>query len=182
MTFPDEVSRLLGNAANEPEDKLFELLYDELRRVARSYMRGQSPAHTLQPTALVHEAWVRVMNADENAVNDRDRFLAVAARAMRSVLVDAARRKRSEKRDGGERIPMDQILPAFEERAMDLEALDNALLQLAERSARAAHVVELRFFGGLSIDETARVLEQSTATVERDWRSARAWLAAKLDT
>ena len=185
MTFGQEVSRLLRRQDEESlptsAEALFGVLYDELRRVARRYMGGQSPAHTLQPTALVHEAWMRVVKADEAVLEDRERFLAVAARAMRSVLVDSARRRNAQKRDGGERIPLEDILPSFEERAVDLVALDEALGQLAERSERAAQVVELRFFGGLSIEDTARVLNQSTATVERDWRSARAWLSSRLN-
>jgi len=180
MSFSEQASRLLRRGAAETDEEIFGIFYKELHRIARRYMVGQSPGHTLQPTALVHEAWLRVVKADESIVNDRERFLAVAARAMRTVLVDASRRKQAKKRDGGERVPLDEILPAFEESATDLLVLDDALTQLAQRSARAARVVELRFFGGLSIEGTARVLEQSTATVERDWRTARAWLATRL--
>jgi RNA polymerase sigma factor (TIGR02999 family) len=143
-------------------------------------MRKEGPkGHTLQPTALVHEAWMRLVGG-RAGFDGREHFLAVAARAMRSVLVDHARRRRSQKRGGeGQRLPLDNVLPVYEERA-DLVALDEALNRLSVVDERRAQVVELRFFGGLTIEETAQTLKSSTATVQRNWQMARLWLLNEL--
>lgn len=162
-------------------DRLLPLIYEELRALAGSYFRQQRADHTLQPTALVHEAFVRLIDRTNPTYADRRHFLAVAATAMRQILTDHARRARAVKR-GGRR---DQV--AFEEPnaldgvpAVDLIALDDALTQLAQLDSRQHRVVELRFFGGLAMEEIATVLDVSKATVELDWRAARAWLGTQL--
>ncbi len=162
-------------------DELFGLVYAELRSLAGSYLRGGGP-QTLQPTALVHEAYLRMIDSDGGAGwSSRAHFLGVAAKAMRSVLVDHVRAKRAHKR-GGElaRVPLDELVEQLEQTGSDLVSLDDALSSLAELDPQLAKLVELRFFGGLSIDETAKVLGVSTATVERSWRTARLWLRARL--
>jgi RNA polymerase sigma factor (TIGR02999 family) len=160
-------------------DELLPLVYAELRDLAAGLMRRQTPDHTLQPTALVHEAWLRFSNGN---FENRDHFAAVAAKAMRSVLVDHARRRQSEKRGGAlERAPLDALAEVFSERAPDLLALDAALERLSRFDAELARLVELRFFAGLSVEETARVLGCSTASVTRGWRVARMWLVRELE-
>jgi len=142
-------------------------------------MRDQGPHHTLQPTALVHEAWMRLTGGH---FIDRGHFAAVAAKAMRSVLVDHARRRGTLKRGGGRvRAELDGVLALFNESSPDLLALDDALRRLGENDPELARIVELRFFGGLSIEETARVLASSTASVTRGWRVARMWLVRGLE-
>jgi RNA polymerase sigma factor (TIGR02999 family) len=163
-------------------EELFAALYDELRRIAAVQMQAEGAVHTLQPTALVHEAWVRLVGpSDTAAYADRTHFVRVAARAMRRVLVDHARRKRSEKRDAARaEVPLDQLVTHVEERAHDVLALDGALEKLSRVDAELARIVELRFFAGLSVEETARVLDASTPTVQRRWRAARAWLRSQM--
>lgn len=163
-------------------DELFRLVYVELRALAGSFMRGANPAQTLQPTALVHEAFLRLVSADEQAGwESRAHFLGVAAKAMRSVLVDHARAKHAQKR-GGEhnRVPLDLLIDELEDTGSDLVSLDDALMSLAELDPELARLVELRFFGGLTIEETAKVMGVSTATVERSWRTARLWLRERI--
>ena len=164
-------------------DELYPLLYDELRRVARGVMASERVGHTLQPTALVHEAYLKLVDATAVRQGDRERFLRLAAWAMRQVLVDFARRRRAERRGGDdrERVSLAPGLLASEENgatpgSVDLLDLDDALTRLAERHEQAARVVELRFFGGLSIEESAAVLGVSPTTVKRDWLMAKAWL------
>ena len=157
---------------------LFELVYGELRARAGALL-GAGGGHTLQATALVNEAWMRLDRAGSTPEN-RAHFLAVAAKAMRSVLVDHARAKRARKRDGGERILLDEALVVYSSRVPDVLELHDELERLTALDARMARVVELRFFGGLSIDETARVLGVGHATVERAWQTARAWLRSRL--
>ncbi len=162
-------------------ERLFALVYDELRGLAGGQMRGQAPSHTLQATALVNEAFLRM--ADSKAeLNDRTHFFATAAKAMRQILIDHARRKGAAKRGGDgawDRVTLSGV--AGEERELDLVDLDSALTELAALDERQSRIVELRFFGGLSIAQTAEVTGLSTATIEREWRAARAWLAGKLD-
>jgi len=163
-------------AANE----LFHLVYAELRALAGSYLRGANPAQTLQPTALVHEAYLRMVDV-QDGWESRAHFLGVAAKAMRSVLVDHARAKGAEKRGGSrQRVPIDDLVDELEQAGADLVSLDDALQALAELDADLARLVELRFFGGLTIEETSKVLGSSTATVERSWRTARLWLRDRL--
>jgi RNA polymerase sigma factor (TIGR02999 family) len=164
--------------ASEP---LYQLLYGELRATAQHALRSERSDHTLQPTALVHEAFLKLVDpsgvAPEIAWESRAHFLGVAARAMRQVLVDHARKRRSEKRDaGGERVPLDDDLVSFEASAIDLLALDEALGKLAAHDTELARLVELRFFGGLTVEETGRVLGLSVRQVEGAWITARAWL------
>lgn len=180
-----EATRLLVAASQgEPgaAEALFAVVYADLRRVAAAYLKRERQGHTLQPTALVHEAYCRLVDADGIAFTDRHHFYAVAARAMRRILVDHARARGAAKRGGGAgRLPLDRLPELPEERDAWLEALDDVLQDLARLDERQARMVELRFFGGLTIEETAAALGVSHATVERDWKVARAWLARELE-
>ena len=161
-------------------DRLVPLVYEELRRVARARLKAER-GHSLQTTALVHEAYVRLVDLDRMTINSRTHFFAVAARLMRQILVDHARKRLAGKRGGGVTIVgLDEVSPAAETTAVDVIALDEALDQLTSVDARLCRVVELRFFAGLNIDETATALDVSTATVERDWVTAKAWLFQRL--
>jgi RNA polymerase sigma-70 factor (ECF subfamily) len=165
------------NGGGDAPARLMPLVYDELRRLARSYLRNERPDHTLQPTALVHEAYLRLVDQSRVEWQNRAHFYAVAAQMMRRILIDHARTHASEKRGGsGKRLSLDEASFLPQERAADLLALDEALKQLAVTDERKSRVVELRFFGGLSVKETAEVLGVHTATVERDWVVAKAWL------
>jgi RNA polymerase sigma factor (TIGR02999 family) len=168
-------------------DRLTPLIYDELRQLAHRYMRHERAGHTLQTTALVNEAYLRLVDVRGVDWHDRIHFLAVAARIMRRVLVDAARRRASTKRGGATArvdhsspIDFDQLAATAIERATELCALDDALQTLASIDSRRAQVIELRFFGGLTVEETAEVLKISPQSVMRDWKLARAWLAREL--
>jgi len=167
-------------------DELTPLVYGQLRKLAGQYLRKERAGHSLQTTALVHEAYLRLVRADGANWNDRVHFFAVCATVMRRILVDHARKRLSAKRGGpavafgGAEVDLDQ-LPAHEsERAIELVALDDALTVLAALDARRARVIELRFFGGLSVEETAQALDVSPQTVMRDWKLARAWLTREL--
>lgn len=179
-----EVPRLVSRASLGDEAasaRLMEIVYDELRALAGSYARGQRVGHTLQPTALVHEAFVKLIEGAPSGWNDREHFFAIAATAMRQVLTDHARARQTQKRGGGlAKVTLDEGLVAGTSNDIDLVALDEALAELVEYDARKARVVDLRFFGGLTAEETARVLKVSVSTVESDWRAARAWLQARL--
>jgi RNA polymerase sigma factor (TIGR02999 family) len=159
-------------------DALLPLVYDELRRLAQGYLSREKPGHTLSSTALVHEAYLRLVKQKDVTWQNRAHFFAVAARMMRRILVDHARRHKYAKRGGGAMtLSLDEsIAPAAPEREMDLVALDDALEALAKLDERQSRMVELRFFGGLSIEETSEVLGVSAPTVKREWASARAWL------
>jgi RNA polymerase sigma factor (TIGR02999 family) len=168
-----------GNAA--ALDRLVPLVYDELRRVARGHLRRESPGHALQATALVHEVYLRLVDVDRLTLNSRTHFFAVAARLMRQILVDHARRQRAGKRGGGATmISLDDVSPAAQPASVDVLALDEALDALAAIDVQQCGVVELRFFAGLNIDEAAEALGISTATVEREWALAKAWLYRRL--
>ena len=175
-----EVTRLLIRLTDGDGDVLGELLplvYDELRRLAAGYLRRERPGHTLQPTALVHEAYLRMVDQSQVRWQNRAHFLGVAAQMMRRILVDHARGQRAEKRGGEiQKLSLDENIDVSGERAADLVALDEALERLAEFDPQKARVVELRFFGGLSVEETAEVLGVSAPTVKRQWRMAKAWL------
>jgi RNA polymerase sigma-70 factor, ECF subfamily len=168
-------------------DRLTPLLYEELRRLAHGYMRRERAGHTLQTTALVHEAYLRLVDVTDVTWQDRAHFLAIAARVIRRILVDAGRIRASLKRGGplarvnhATAIDFDQFPIVEPDRAAELCALDDALNTLVQMDARRAQVIELRFFGGLSVEETAEVLKVSPQTVMRDWKIARAWLAREL--
>ena len=179
-----EVTELLrswrqGDAA--ALDRLIPLVHSELRRVARSHFRREHPGHTLQATALVHEVYLRLVAIDRMTLNDRTHFFAVAARLMRQILVDHARRKRADKRGRGvTMLSLDEVSPVSSTPIVNVLALDQALEALSTRDARQCRVVELRFFAGLSIDETAQAIGVSAATVEREWTMAKAWLHRRL--
>lgn len=165
--------------------ELMPLVYDELRRLAASYLRRERPGQTLQATALVHEAYVRLVGEKSQPWQNRNHFLAIAALSMRQILVQRARARKATKRGADPiRIELDdQLLPSSapgEPDEIDLVALDGALDKLAELDPRQAKVVELRYFGGLSVEEAAAALDISPATVKRDWTLARAWLKREL--
>jgi RNA polymerase sigma factor (TIGR02999 family) len=158
------------------------LLYAELREIARREMAAERADHTLQPTALVHEAYLRLIGGESGSFEDREHFFAAAATAIRRVLVDHARNRAREKRGGGfERVSLDEVDPAAPIPPEGLLALDDALARLAGFDPLKARIVELRFFAGLKVEELARVLGASESTVRREWRMARAWLHGELD-
>jgi RNA polymerase sigma-70 factor, ECF subfamily len=161
---------------------VFPLVYDELRQLAHRQLSRESTGHTLSTTALVHEAYLKLVDQRHARVTDRSHFFAIAATAMRRILVDHARRHRAGKRGAGaKRVPLDSVdVLAPDERADLLVALDTALLKLATLDLRQARVVECRFFGGLTEDETAEALDVSARTVKRDWAKARGWLFQEL--
>ena len=163
-------------------DQIIPIVHEELKRLAHIYMRGERPGHTLQTTALVNEAYLRLIDADNVSWQDRTHFFAVAARLMRRILVDFARSRNFQKRGGeANRVSFDEALQVSLEPDPDLVALDAALDDLAKVDQRKAEVVELRYFGGLSIEETAEALQVSEETVKRDWRLARSWLLKQLE-
>ncbi len=162
-------------------EQLMPLVYDELRQMARRYMRGQPSGHTFQTTELIHEAYLKIARHDEQNWQNRAHFFGVAAQAMRHILVDYARSKNSRKRGGlAEKITLEENLVASANRSEEIVALDDALKQLAILDERKSRVVEMKFFGGLSIEEIAEVLKISPETVKRDWKFARTWLLREL--
>ena len=162
-------------------ERLTPLVYEELRRLARRYMGHERPGHTLQATALVNEAYMRLVDIRQVQWQNRAHFFAMSARMMRRILVDFARSKHYQKRGGdAQKVTFDEALVASNERGEDLVALDDALQALAAIDARKAQVVELRFFGGLSVEETAETLKVSVDTIHRDWRLAKVWLLREL--
>lgn len=167
----------------EASQELVTALYDELRALARRDLAGERAAHTLQPTALVNEAWLRLFQGATPSFESRAQFFAAAATAIRRVLTDHARRRQAEKRGGARgRVPLEEIDVAGPVRSEDVLALDEALLRLAEFAPLQARIIEMRFFGGFSNAELARALELSESTVERQGRLARAWLRGELGT
>lgn len=184
MREQDDVTRLL-NAANEGDPdalgKVLTVLYDRLRVIAHGQLAGEAEGHTLETDGLVHETYLRLTGVERVRWRDRNHLLAMAARTMRRVLIDYADRRRAQKRGGGTVLaPLNDVLVAVDEHSDELRALDEALRRLEAVSARQSQVVECRFFAGLSVDETARVLGLSPATVKRDWVAARAWLNREL--
>jgi RNA polymerase sigma factor (TIGR02999 family) len=162
-------------------DALFPLVYDDLRRRAAAYLRRERLDHTLQPTALVNEAYLRLVGQDRAAWKNRSQFFAVSACIMRRILVDHARAGKMAKRSGRHvRVTLDERIPGGPSPDIDVLALDQALTRLAAFDARKSEVAELRFFSGLSLEETSQVLGISIATAEREWQAARAWLYAAL--
>ncbi len=181
---PTTISNLLAAwRRGEPGayDQLVPLLYGELRAVARRHLLGERQGHTLESRALVHEAYLRIAEQGPFELRDRTHFIAAASHVMRQVLVDHARARRAAKRDGGLRVDLDEALEVAAPAGLDVLAVDDALNALAALDARQAQVVELRFFGGLSIEEAADALALSPATVKREWSTARAWLARELE-
>jgi RNA polymerase sigma factor (TIGR02999 family) len=178
--FPQEITQLLlswskGDAA--ALEQLVPLVYPELRKLARRYMRKENPAHTLQTSALINEAYLRLVDQQHVQWQDRGHFFAVATQVMRHILIDHARKYRYSKRgSGAQRVPLDEVASLGQQRAVDLVALDDALTNLARIDERKSKIVALRFFGGLSVEETAEVMKLSAVTVMREWRTAKAWL------
>lgn len=166
-----------SNGEQAALDEVMRAVYGELRRIADRYLRQEDPGHTLQPTALVHEAYLRLIDQTQVDWQNRAQFFGVAAQMMRRILVDHARSKHRDKRGGdAAKLPLDEAVNWLQERAANLLALDEALQSLAALDPRKSRVVELRFFGGLSVAETAEVLGVSPQTVLRDWKLAKAWL------
>jgi RNA polymerase sigma factor (TIGR02999 family) len=172
-----------ASAGDRPSlDTLLPLVYDELRRLAAVYLRRERPGQTLQPTALVHEAYLRLLKDRPDRWQNRAHFCAIAAHSMRQILIERARARDAQKRGGGgAKVTLDEALIAGAPRPIDFLALDAALDRLAALDAEQARIVELRFFGGLSVEETAEALGSSPATVKRRWALARAWLARELE-
>jgi len=161
-------------------ERLTPIVYEELHRLARSYMRGERPGHSLQTTALVNEAYMRLVGYERMRWQNRAHFFAVSAQVMRRILVDHARRHNLKRGGGVPHVSLEEAVLVGGNRAADLVALDHAMHTLAQLDPRKAQVVEMRFFGGLNVDETADVLKVSPATVMRDWSTAKAWLYREL--
>jgi RNA polymerase sigma factor (TIGR02999 family) len=182
--FPKDVTQLLlawNGGDRAALDRLIPLVYEELRRTAKRYMRRERAGHTLQTTALVNEVYLRLIDADSVRWQDRAHFFAIAAQLMRRILVDFARRRQQLKRGGDmHQVSLDEALAVVQDRGIDLVALDDALNALASLDQRQCQVVEMRFFGGLTEDEIAEVLNVSPRTVRNDWSMAKAWLLREL--
>ncbi len=187
MTMPtkEQVATLVAGAQSgrqENVNELMQLLYGELRRLAASYLRHERTGHTLQPTALVNEAYLRLLEQDGTDWKNKSHFMAIAAQAMRRVLVDHARRGHAAKRGGPlPRLSLEEVIVYSQEQAGDLIALDDLMERLSRMDAQQGRVVELRVFGGLTVGETAEALGISPATVKRDWSMAKAWLAREME-
>ena len=181
---PSEITRMLATLSDGDHAAAAELLplvYDELRLLAGGLLDGQRLGHTLQATALVHEAYLRLAHDGHRKWEDRTHFFRVAAVAMRHILVNHARDKARQKRGGAsKRVPLDDAIAVFQENAKDLVLLDDCLTHLASFDPRSARVIELRFFGGLTVVDTADVLGVSERTVEKDWQAARLWLSREM--
>jgi RNA polymerase sigma factor (TIGR02999 family) len=181
----DDVARLIQAARGGDEAALaalMPLVYDELRRIARNQVRRERPNQTLQPTALVHEAWLRLMASRNLSPDNRAHFLGIAANAMRQILVERARARNAQKREGGRhRLTLDEGMLREAGKPIDVEALDEALTRLVETEPEYARIVELRFFAGLTVEEAAEALEMSPATLKRRWSLAKAWLLRELE-
>jgi RNA polymerase sigma factor (TIGR02999 family) len=181
---PHEMTQLLaawGDGDREALHKLLPLVHQELRRLAHRYMGREGAGHTLQTSALVNEAYLRLIDQNEVRWQNRAHFFGIAARIMRRILVDYARSRKYQKRGGGAlRVEFDETMIVSPERAAEVVAVDEALVRLAKIDPRKSQLVELRFFGGLSIEETAEVLKVSPGTVMRDWTLAKAWLRREI--
>jgi len=178
----DQVTELLLAAEGGSADaihRLLPLVYDELKTLASGYLRAERPDHTLQTTGLVHEAYLRLVDQRRTTWKNRGHFFGIAAQAMRRILVDHARRRAAKKRDAGRPITLEENL-AGDTEPEEVLGVNDALERLAELDARQARIVELRYFAGLTVEETAAVLELSPATVKREWTSAKAWLQLEL--
>jgi RNA polymerase sigma factor (TIGR02999 family) len=184
MTSQHEITRLLADWSNgdrQALEKLTPLVYDELRRLASRYLRQERAGHTLQSTALVHEAYMKLVGQNSVRWQNRAHFFGIAAQMIRRILVDYARARRADKRGSGvEKLSLDEAIALPGGPDLDLVALDDALEGLAKIDERQSKLVELRFFAGLTLEETAEVLQMSTATAKRDWVSAKAWLSREI--
>jgi len=180
----DTVGRFLEDARRGDGaalEQLLPIVYMELHQIAGRHLQRERPGHTLQPTALVHEAYLRLVGGTVLAATNRVHFLRAASRAMRQALVDHARARNAQKRGAALQVTLDEAIAGSDAPILDMLVLDDALTRLAAAEPRWAHVVELKFFGGLEIPEIAETLDVSPATVKRDWQFARAWLARALD-
>ncbi len=176
-----ELLRRYGDDERDAFDRLFPAVYDELRRIAHRHMQRERAGHTLGTTALVHECYLGLVDQTRTSWNDRAHFFAVASTAMRHLLIDYARRRTAQKRGGKrKRVTLDDAMVAAETEAAELISLDKALTALSEKHARMGRVVECRFFGGMTVEETAAALDASARTVERDWTRAKAYLRQAL--
>jgi len=184
MPGPSNITQLLSDWSNGSQaalQQLLPLVYDELHRLASSYMRRERPDHTLQTTALVHEAYLRLVDQDNARRQTRAHFFAAAAQVMRHILIDHARGHRRAKRGGGiPEVPLDDALVWCGERSDELLAVNDALIKLTGIDPRKSQVFELRYFGGMTVDEASEVLKVSPATVAREWRMAKAWLRREM--
>ena len=179
----DDISTLLRSWSDGDQsalEKLTPIVYDELHRLARRYMKRERPGHSLQTTALVNEAYMRLVDYERMHWQDRAHFFAVSAQVMRRILVERARRHNLKRGGGVQHVSLDEAAVVGGAQDTDLVALDDAMNALARIDSRKVQVVEMRFFGGLSVEETAEVLKVSTVTVKRDWRTAKAWLYREL--
>lgn len=183
---PNEVTQLLiswRNGDSEALDKLIPMVYAELRKLARRHMARESPDHTLQTSALINETYLKLVDQQNVQWQNRAHFFAVAAQVMRHILMDHARSHRYQKRGAGApKVAFDENTGLSDERAAELVSLDDALTALAEIDPRKSRIIELRFFGGLSVEETAVIMKISPVTVSREWRAARAWLRREMAT
>jgi RNA polymerase sigma factor (TIGR02999 family) len=181
---PREITELLlswSKGSTAALEDLVPLIYPELRRLARRYMQREDPAHTLQTSALINEAYLRLVDQRSIEWQDRAHFFAVAAQVMRHILIDHARRHQAAKRGAGAfHVALDEAETVSENRAAEFVALDDALTKLATIDERKSRIVELRFFGGLTVEDVARLLGLSPITIKREWRSARAWLQREI--
>lgn len=184
MPSPQNVTKMLRdwrNGDQEALEKLIPVVYDELRRQAAGYLRRERTGHTLQTTALIHEAYLRLINQQNIEWQNRAHFYAIAARLMRQILVDHARNRQAAKRGGSDiRVPLEEAVAISSGENVDLVALDEALTRLAKIDSQQSRIVELRYFSGLSVEETAEVVGVSSRTVRRDWNVAKAWLRQQI--
>ncbi len=182
---PRDVTLLLnqiGNGDSSAPEQLLSLVYDELRKLASGYLKNERQDHTLQATALVHEAYIRLVDWENVSWQNRSHFFAVSAQVMRNILVDHARKKKAEIHGGNlQKLALAEAISFSDQTEVDLVDLDDALKELAKLDTRQAKIVELRFFAGLTIEETAHALDVSTMTVSRDWNFAKAWLYRRLN-
>jgi RNA polymerase sigma factor (TIGR02999 family) len=185
MPSPDEITQLLhafGDGDSEAVEHLVPMVYDALRGIAHNHLAHERPDHTFSTTALVHEAYIKLIDQREATWKSRAHFFAIASQAMRRILVDYARRRKAAKRGGdAPKVPLEEALVMAETRADELLALDEALSELAAFDPRQAAIVEYRFFGGLTIEQTGAVMDISPSTVKREWIVAKAWLSHAMD-
>ena len=183
MSETENITLLLNSISENPEttpEKLLELVYEDLRRLATAYMKNERSDHTLQPTALVHEAFIRAVDWKNVTWENKAQFFAVTSQMMRHILVDHARNRNAQKRQSEQKIQLDEAIDVPNEKEWDLLKLDEVLQSIEKLDPRQAKIIELRFFGGLSIEETAYVLKISQTTVKREWQFAKTWLLREL--